>query len=99
MKLFLEPDSVALIGASGKLMRPGHHLFQNLQICFGDRFYPVNPRADRMTRTHRKPIVVWLLGDAARTPAVTRELESRGIPVAEDMGRGARMLAAVARGR
>jgi acetyltransferase len=53
----------------------------------------------RMTRTHRKPIVVWLLGDAARTPAITRELESRGIPVAEDMGRGARMLAAVARGR
>jgi acyl-CoA synthetase (NDP forming) len=52
-----------------------------------------------MTRTHRKPIVVCLLGDAARTPAVTRELERRGIPVAEDMGRGARMLAAVARGR
>ncbi|MEW6441663.1 MAG: CoA-binding protein, partial [bacterium] len=51
MNLFLEPETVALIGASGKHLRPGHHLFLNLRICFGDRFYPVNPRSDRIEDT------------------------------------------------
>jgi len=53
----------------------------------------------QMIRTHRKPLVIWLLGDAARTPAVTRDLESRGIPVSDDMERGVRILAALATGR
>jgi len=44
MKRFFEPETVALIGASPKPGRPGHNLFRNLQDCFGERFYPVNPR-------------------------------------------------------
>lgn len=48
MNLFFDPCTVALIGASGKPMRPGHHLFQNLRTSFGDRFFPVNPRADEI---------------------------------------------------
>lgn len=55
MKLFFDPHTVALIGASGKPMRPGHHLFQNLRISFGDRLFPVNPRTDEIegVRCHR----------------------------------------------
>lgn len=44
MNLFFEPRTVALIGASGNAMRPGHHLFLNLQDSMGDNFYPINPR-------------------------------------------------------
>ncbi len=39
---------MALIGASTQQGRPGHQLFQNMEACFGDRFYPVNPRVDRI---------------------------------------------------
>jgi acyl-CoA synthetase (NDP forming) len=48
MKLFFEPESVALIGASSRPLRPGHSLFMNMNICFGDRFYPVNPNVDKI---------------------------------------------------
>jgi acetyltransferase len=44
MRRFFEPETVALIGASPTPGRPGHNLFRNLEDCFGDRFYPVNPR-------------------------------------------------------
>ena len=43
MKLFFEPQSGALIGASANKIRPGYHLFKNMQAALGDRFYPVNP--------------------------------------------------------
>lgn len=48
MKLFFEPETVALIGASSKPGRPGHHLFLNLEQSFGESFYPVNPGADKI---------------------------------------------------
>ncbi len=48
MKLFFEPDRVALIGASSKLVRPGYHLFYNMNVCFGDNFYPVNPNVEKI---------------------------------------------------
>ena len=48
MKLFFEPKKVALIGASGNRRRPGNQLFRNMEACFGDDFYPVNPRVDRI---------------------------------------------------
>jgi acyl-CoA synthetase (NDP forming) len=44
MKKFFEPETVALIGASSKEAHPGYQLFLDLQACFGDRFYPVNPK-------------------------------------------------------
>ena len=44
MKKFFEPETVALIGASSKEGHPGYQLFLNMQTCFGDRFYPVNPK-------------------------------------------------------
>jgi acetyltransferase len=44
MKRFFEPETVALIGASSNESHPGYQLFLNLRACFGDRFYPVNPK-------------------------------------------------------
>ena len=48
MKMFFEPNRVALIGASTNRRRPGNQLFRNMEACFGDDFYPVNPRVDRI---------------------------------------------------
>ena len=44
MQKFFEPETVALIGASSKQSHPGYQLFLNLETCFGERFYPVNPK-------------------------------------------------------
>ena len=57
MKLFFEPETVALIGASSQPGRPGHHLFLNMQQSFGERFYPVNPGTDRIGDTVCYPSV------------------------------------------
>lgn len=48
MELFFDPETVALIGASANPIRPGNQLFHNLEISFGDRFYPVNPRVKKI---------------------------------------------------
>ncbi len=48
MELFFNPETVALIGATAKPFRPGNQLSQNLEICFGERFYPVNPRVKKI---------------------------------------------------
>ncbi|UCD85903.1 MAG: CoA-binding protein [Deltaproteobacteria bacterium] len=48
MQLFFDPETVALIGASATPFRPGNQLSQNLEICFGERFYPVNPRTKKI---------------------------------------------------
>ncbi|OGP58112.1 MAG: hypothetical protein A2V67_05495 [Deltaproteobacteria bacterium RBG_13_61_14] len=48
MQLFFDPETVAEIGATDQLMRPGHHLFQNLLTSFGERFYPINPRLSKI---------------------------------------------------
>jgi acetyltransferase len=48
MERFFDPRRVALIGASGTKRRPGNMLFRNMEACFGDDFYPVNPRVERI---------------------------------------------------
>jgi len=48
MKAFFEPTSVALIGASTNPTHPGHSLFLNMQDCFAERFYPVNPKVSEI---------------------------------------------------
>ncbi len=48
MKLFFDPETIALVGASATEGRPGHDLFQNLQNSSGIRFYPVNPRLEKI---------------------------------------------------
>ncbi len=46
MKLFFDPETVALIGASANQFRPGYYLYKNLELGFGDKFHPVNPKLD-----------------------------------------------------
>ena len=48
MELFFNPKTVALIGASSRPERPGHNLFLNLRDCFGENFYPVNPKVEEI---------------------------------------------------
>lgn len=44
MKLFFDPETVALIGATENPLRAGYQLFLNMNFCFGEKFYPVNPK-------------------------------------------------------
>jgi acyl-CoA synthetase (NDP forming) len=58
MKRFFEPETVALVGASSKESHPGYQLFLNLRTCFGDRFYPVNPKTDELDGTTCYPSIL-----------------------------------------
>jgi acyl-CoA synthetase (NDP forming) len=58
MKRFFEPETVALIGASSNESHPGYQLFLNLRDCFGDRFYPVNPKTAELDGTTCYPSVL-----------------------------------------
>lgn len=48
MKKFLEPQSVAVIGASADPIKGGYALVSNLKEKFQERLYPVNPRISRV---------------------------------------------------
>jgi acetyltransferase len=58
MQKFFEPETVALIGASSKEAHPGYQLFLNLRTCFGDRFYPVNPKTAEIDGTVCYPSIL-----------------------------------------
>jgi acetyltransferase len=45
MKSFLEPESVAVIGASSAPDKGGYAIVSNLKEKFSERLYPVNPRS------------------------------------------------------
>ncbi len=88
MQLFFDPETVAEIGASDHLLRPGHHLFQNLLTCFGDRFYPVNPRLTRIGATTCYPSIRAVPGrvdlavvfiPAAGVPRALEECAEQGV--------------------
>ncbi|MFH2132191.1 MAG: CoA-binding protein, partial [bacterium] len=51
MKKFFDPETIALIGASSNQGHPGYQLFSNMKDCFGDRFYPVNPKVKTLDGT------------------------------------------------
>ncbi|MBW2610590.1 MAG: CoA-binding protein [Deltaproteobacteria bacterium] len=48
MKRFIEPDSVAVIGASGNPGKGGYALVENLKEKFMERLYPVNPQYEEI---------------------------------------------------
>ncbi len=48
MKKFLEPQSVAIVGASDDPIKGGYALVSNLKKKFQERLYPVNPRLPRV---------------------------------------------------
>lgn len=58
MKRFFEPETVALIGASSNQSHPGYQLFLNMKACFGDRFYPVNPKMAKLDGTTCYPSIL-----------------------------------------
>jgi len=53
----------------------------------------------RMVHEHNKPLVIWIMGHAESFTWIRKELEARGIPVVDELARGVRILAALARGR
>ena len=88
MQLFFNPETVAEIGASDQLMRPGHHLFQNLLAGFGERFYPVNPRLSKIGNTTCYPNILAVPGrvdvavvfiPAAGVPRALEECAEKGV--------------------
>lgn len=88
MKLFFEPETVALIGASANPFKPGHSLFRNLTTCFGDKFYPVNPKLAKigdkacypsLAEVPIKPDVAIVFIPAASVPAALTECAKKGV--------------------
>ena len=80
MKKFFEPETVALIGASSKEAHPGYQLFLNMRTCFGDRFYPVNPKTAEIDGKTCYPSILDV--PAAIDVAVSgEEDEHRGVRV------------------
>jgi acyl-CoA synthetase (NDP forming) len=49
MKEFMQPKSVAVIGASGDQRKGGYNLVANLKDYTVDRLYPVNPRYEEVS--------------------------------------------------
>ena len=43
MRKFIEPESVAVIGASANPLKGGNALVANMKEVLGKRVYPVNP--------------------------------------------------------
>jgi acetate---CoA ligase (ADP-forming) len=48
MDRFMNPNSVAVIGASGDTRKGGYALVSNLKVKFPERLYPVNPAASKI---------------------------------------------------
>jgi acetyltransferase len=88
MQKFFEPETVALIGASSKEAHPGYQLFLNLKTCFGDRFYPVNPKTSEIDGTACYPSVLEVPGEidvavvfipASSVPRALEQCAEKGI--------------------
>ncbi len=48
IKRIFKPRSVAVVGASRKIDKPGYQILKNFLTDFKGRIYPVNPNADRI---------------------------------------------------
>jgi len=49
LKMFLKPESIAVIGASRDPTKVGHRIFKNLvDFGFQGGLYPINPKADKI---------------------------------------------------
>ena len=83
MKKFFEPETVALIGASSREDHPGYQLFLNMRTCFGDRFYPVNPKLTELDETPCYPSILDAPAeiDVPRVPAVGGNVPPAPAPV------------------
>ena len=90
LRHFLEPDAIAVLGASRERDTVGGQLFHNiLESGFKGVVYPVNPKADVVQSVHAYPSVEELPEDvglaviAVPAPAVAqaaRDCAARGVP-------------------
>jgi acetyltransferase len=79
MKKFFEPETVALIGASSNKSHPGYQLFLNMKTCFGDRFYPVNPKVIKLDD---KPCYPTILDVPAEIDVAVIFIPAKAVPKA-----------------
>lgn len=91
LKLFLKPQSIAVIGASRTPESVGHAIFSNLVAEFKGPVYPINPNADEIlsVRCHAKvedipdtPDLAVLIVPAVAVPAVLEGCGKKGIKAA-----------------
>ncbi|MBU2548974.1 MAG: CoA-binding protein [Proteobacteria bacterium] len=88
MDKFINPESVAVIGVSADPHRLGYSVFSNLKDSFSGRFYPVNPKYDRvdglpcwpdLASLPETPDLAIVIVPAAAAPAVLEECGRKGI--------------------
>jgi acyl-CoA synthetase (NDP forming) len=88
MKKFMEPESVAVVGASADPNKGGYFLVSNLKKKFQERLYPVNPKAKEIlglpvypnVKALPLPVDLAIVFVAAPlVPAVIADCAKRGI--------------------
>ncbi len=88
MKHFFDPETVALIGATENPFRAGYQLFLNLNYCFGEKFYPVNPKGGTIEGKTCYPSILdvplpvdvaVIFINANRVPEVLEQCGEKGI--------------------
>lgn len=89
MKLFLEPNSVAIVGASRQTGPGSWNILENLlNVGFSGKLYPVNPNADQILGIKCYPSVKEIPGDVelaviatprSIVPQLVKECVQRGI--------------------
>jgi acetyltransferase len=88
MKDFLEPESVAVIGASSDPHKGGYAIVSNLRETLRERVYPVNPRSREVcglpsfrsvTDLPERPELAIVFVPADSVPGVVEECAAKGI--------------------
>ena len=96
MNVFFDPRSVAVVGASRKIMKAGHVIFKNFvdnkrRGIFKGELYPVNPREDYILGFKCYPSISAIIGDlelvvvvvpAEVVPGVMMEAAAKGVKAA-----------------
>lgn len=93
LSAFLEPESIAVVGASNDESKPGYKLLRNiLEFGFSGRVYPVNPRATSILGYDAYPSVsaipapvdkaIVLVG-REHVPDVVRQCVSSNVPAVQ----------------
>jgi hypothetical protein len=93
MEKFLEPESVAVIGASPDPRKGGYALVANLKEKFSTGLYPVHPAAKMVCGV--KAVAIWVIGDSACFPILRKHVEAMGAPVFSEISRGSMTLGRV----
>jgi len=102
MDVFFNPKSVAVVGASRKIMKAGHVIFKNFAAnkrrgIFKGELYPVNPSEDYVLGHKSYPSLTKIIGDvelvvivvpADIVPKIMREAADAGVKAAAIISSG-----------